>query len=188
MICTLDSQLRWVVSSCTGTQRNETLTNCVTTPCMDMKTIGIPPCTSTPGQPPEMFRFKTLLHHCAMFWGKIPNFLSASPNCEGALKVLGVEQRGEATYESPTSQEEKRYSQSHCATWPLRLELSHGMKITLPYASLLWHHLGLRVLTELFKVKGACTIQFIILSVLQFLFLRLKLDDNVNVSGSIFRR
>ena len=27
-----------VVSSCTGTQRNETLTNCVTTPCMDMKT------------------------------------------------------------------------------------------------------------------------------------------------------
>ena len=142
----------------------------------------------TPGQPPEMFRFKTLLHHCAMFRGKIPNFLSASPNCEGALKVLGVEQRGEATYESPTSQEEKRYSQSHCATWPLRLELSHAMKITLPYASLLWHHLGLQVLTELFKVKGACTIQFIILSVLQFLFLRLKLDDNVNVSGSIFRR
>ena len=41
-----------VVSSCTGTQRNETLTNCVTTPCMDMKTIGIPPCTGTPGQPP----------------------------------------------------------------------------------------------------------------------------------------
>ena len=40
-----------VVSSCTGTQRNETLTNCVTTPCMDMKTIGIPPCTGTPGQP-----------------------------------------------------------------------------------------------------------------------------------------
>ena len=39
------------MSSCTGTQRNETLTNCVTTPCMDMKTIGIPPCTSTPGQP-----------------------------------------------------------------------------------------------------------------------------------------
>ena len=42
-----------VVSSCTGTQRNETLTNCVTTPCMDMKTIGIPPCTGTPGQPPK---------------------------------------------------------------------------------------------------------------------------------------
>ena len=41
-----------VVSSCTGTQRNETLTNCVTTPCMDVKTIGIPPCTGTPGQPP----------------------------------------------------------------------------------------------------------------------------------------
>ena len=40
-----------VVSSCTGTQRNETLTNCVTTPCVDMKTIGIPPCTRTPGQP-----------------------------------------------------------------------------------------------------------------------------------------
>ena len=35
----------------TGTQRNETLTNCVTTPCMDMKTIRIPPCTGTPGQP-----------------------------------------------------------------------------------------------------------------------------------------
>ena len=43
-----------VVSSCTGTQRNETLTNCVTTPCMDMKTIGIPPCTGTPGQPPKL--------------------------------------------------------------------------------------------------------------------------------------
>ena len=41
-----------VVSSCTGTQRNETLTNCITTPCMDMKTIGNPPCTGTPGQPP----------------------------------------------------------------------------------------------------------------------------------------
>ena len=40
-----------VVSSCTGTQRNPTLTNCATTPCMDMKTIGIPPCTGTPGQP-----------------------------------------------------------------------------------------------------------------------------------------
>ena len=89
MICTLDSQLRWVVSLCTGTQRNETLTNCVTTPCVDMKTIGIPPCTGTPGQPPEMFRFKTLLHHCAMFRGKIPNFLSASPNCEGAVKDAG---------------------------------------------------------------------------------------------------
>ena len=35
------------VSSRTGTQRNEILTNCVTTPRMDMKTIGIPP-----GQPP----------------------------------------------------------------------------------------------------------------------------------------
>ena len=45
----------WVVSSCTGTQRNETLTNCVTTPCMDMKTIGIPPCTGTPEQPLNMY-------------------------------------------------------------------------------------------------------------------------------------
>ena len=44
-----------VVSSCTSTQRNETLTNCVTTPCMDMKTIGIPPCTGTPGQPQIRF-------------------------------------------------------------------------------------------------------------------------------------
>ena len=35
------------VSSCTGTQRNEILTNCVTTLRMDMKTIGIPP-----GEPP----------------------------------------------------------------------------------------------------------------------------------------
>ena len=42
-----------VVSSCTGTQRIETLTNCVTTPCKDMKTIRIPPCTGTPGQPPN---------------------------------------------------------------------------------------------------------------------------------------
>ena len=45
---------RLVVSSCTGTQRNQTLTNCVTTPCMEMKTIGIPPCTGTPGQPPTI--------------------------------------------------------------------------------------------------------------------------------------
>ena len=36
-------RIKRVVSSCTGTQRNKTLTNCVTTPCMDMKTIGIPP-------------------------------------------------------------------------------------------------------------------------------------------------
>ena len=35
--------------------RNETLTNCVTTPCMDMKTIGIPPCTGTPEQPLNMY-------------------------------------------------------------------------------------------------------------------------------------
>ena len=56
----LTSSLKWhlfVVSSCTGTQRNETLTNCVTTPCMDMKTIGIPPCTGTPGQSPFIVTF-----------------------------------------------------------------------------------------------------------------------------------
>ena len=40
-----------VVSSCTGTQKKETLTNCVISPCMVMKTIGIPSCTGTPGQP-----------------------------------------------------------------------------------------------------------------------------------------
>ena len=180
------------MSSCTGTQRNETLKNCVTTPCMDMKTIGILPCTSTPGQPPEMFRFKTLLHHCAMFRGKIPNFLSASPNCEGALKDSGGGAEGGGNLWKPHisgGEEILSVALSYLAsTWPLRLELSHAMKITLPYASLIWYHLGLRVLTELFKVKGACTIQFIILSVLQFLFHRLKLDDNVNVSGSIFRR
>ena len=44
----------WVVSSCTGTQRKETLTNCVITPYMVMKTKGIPSCTGTPGQPPFM--------------------------------------------------------------------------------------------------------------------------------------
>ena len=53
---------KWVVSSCTGTQRNETLTNCIKTPCMDMKTIGIPPCTGTPGQPPKC---KSCLLFCA---------------------------------------------------------------------------------------------------------------------------
>ena len=62
--CILTQNL--VVSSCTGTQRNETLTNCVTTPCMDMKTIGIPPCTGTPGQPPKFAsrarRLKTHVH------------------------------------------------------------------------------------------------------------------------------
>ena len=42
-----------VVSSCTGTQRKETLTNCVITPCMVMKTKEIPSCTGTPGQPPK---------------------------------------------------------------------------------------------------------------------------------------
>ena len=39
------------MSSCTGTQKKETLTNCVITPCMVMKTKGIPSCTGTPGQP-----------------------------------------------------------------------------------------------------------------------------------------
>ena len=51
----------WVVSSCTGTQRKETLTNCVITPCMVMKTKGIPSCTGTPGQP-------RLLAHCVGQW------------------------------------------------------------------------------------------------------------------------
>ena len=44
----------WVASSCTGTQRKETSTNCVITPYMVMKTKGIPSCTGTPGQPPFM--------------------------------------------------------------------------------------------------------------------------------------
>ena len=59
-----------VVSSCTGTQRNETLTNCVTTPCMDMKTIGIPPCTGTPGQPPKngSFYSREGCQHLKFFW------------------------------------------------------------------------------------------------------------------------
>ena len=50
----------WVVSSCTGIQRNETLTNCVTTPCMDMKTIGIPPCTGTPGHQDSPANWQTV--------------------------------------------------------------------------------------------------------------------------------
>ena len=33
----------------------KTLMNCVTTPCIDMKTIGIPPCTGTPGQPQVLY-------------------------------------------------------------------------------------------------------------------------------------
>ena len=45
------SSTEGVVSSCTGTQKKETLTNCVITPCMVMKTKGIPSCTGTPGQP-----------------------------------------------------------------------------------------------------------------------------------------
>ena len=44
-----------VVSSCTGTQKKETLTNCVITPCMVMKTKGIPSCTGTLGQPPGCY-------------------------------------------------------------------------------------------------------------------------------------
>ena len=44
-----------VVSSCTGTQKKETLTNCVITPCMVMKAKGIPSCTGTPGQPPGCY-------------------------------------------------------------------------------------------------------------------------------------
>ena len=47
-----------VVSSCTGTQKKETLTNCVITPCMVMKTKGIPSCTGTPGQPLEFATFE----------------------------------------------------------------------------------------------------------------------------------
>ena len=31
--------------------KERNINECVTTPCMDMKTIGIPPCTGTPGQP-----------------------------------------------------------------------------------------------------------------------------------------
>ena len=42
------------MSSCTGTQKKETLTNCVITPCMVMKTKGIPLCTGTPGQPRKL--------------------------------------------------------------------------------------------------------------------------------------
>ena len=48
----MDNKSRYsVVSSCTGTQKKETLTNYVITPCMVMKTKGIPSCTGTPGQP-----------------------------------------------------------------------------------------------------------------------------------------
>ena len=31
--------------------KERNINECVTTSCMDMKTIGIPPCTGTPGQP-----------------------------------------------------------------------------------------------------------------------------------------
>lgn len=39
-----------VLSSCSGTQGDETLTKCVTAPCMDIKTIGNLWCTGTPWQ------------------------------------------------------------------------------------------------------------------------------------------
>lgn len=54
--CVTQANLTWVVSSCTGTQKKETLTNCVITPCMVMKTKGIPSCTGTPGQPPHLLQ------------------------------------------------------------------------------------------------------------------------------------
>ena len=70
LIINSDVAQRMVVSPCTGTQRNETLTNCVTTPCMDMKTIGIPPCTGTPGQPPKngSFYSREGCQHLKFFW------------------------------------------------------------------------------------------------------------------------
>ena len=71
-----------VVSSCTGTQKKETLTDCVITPCMVMKTKGIPSCTGTPGQPRNFYfsnparnnnavrilvmQYKTLQRECNM--------------------------------------------------------------------------------------------------------------------------
>ena len=58
----------WVVSSCTGTQRKETLTNCVITPCMVMKTKGIPSCTGTPGQPPLWKRLPLSAMKCQVQW------------------------------------------------------------------------------------------------------------------------
>ena len=68
-----------VVSSCTGTQRNETLMNCVTTPCMDMKTIGIPPFTGTPGQPRHFGGFDTTL--TTMHWAlQYANFIKGVEN------------------------------------------------------------------------------------------------------------
>ena len=57
-----EEKVHWVVSSCTGTQKKETLTNCVITPCMVMKTIGIPSCTGTPGQPRSL---EPYLNYCA---------------------------------------------------------------------------------------------------------------------------
>ena len=45
--------------------KERALANCVTTPCMDMKTIGIPPCTSTPGQPHQSPKQSYLLNRSA---------------------------------------------------------------------------------------------------------------------------
>ena len=58
----LTSALYLVVSSCTGTQKKETLTNCVISPCMVMKTIGIPSCTGTPGQPLISYLIMSLIY------------------------------------------------------------------------------------------------------------------------------
>ena len=40
-----------VVSSCTMYTKEGNINECVISPCMVMKTIGIPSCTGTPGQP-----------------------------------------------------------------------------------------------------------------------------------------
>ena len=68
------SRLNWVVSSCTGTQKKETLTNYVITPCMVMKTKGIPSCTGTPGQPLKLRHvlIVTVCGHARCLWAKFP--------------------------------------------------------------------------------------------------------------------
>ena len=89
-----------VVSSCTSTQRNETLTNCVTTPCMDMKTIGIPPCTGTSGQPQSkakvdlvmiqtllLFKCKLLCYHANKILVSITTW---SPSASLQIKSLAT--------------------------------------------------------------------------------------------------
>ena len=68
---------KWVVSSCTGTQRNKTLTNCVKTPCMDMKTIGIPQ------------KCKSCLLFCA-YLTNWEQFLPPSSPCDWILSQLYV--------------------------------------------------------------------------------------------------